>query len=113
MPIMSKEYFNKDRKFCKLSKCFESDTILNWRVAKEEIFVYIELIEIVHVIVFGINRHWVIRIVKRSLYGVILSKKRCSSGKMLVSVEKNKLLKSEFIRKISECDCLENGKVFD
>ena len=35
---------------------------------------------------------------------------RYSSGKMLVSLEKRKLIKSEFIREISEFDCSENGK---
>ena len=74
MPIISKVYFNKGRKRSKSSKCFNSDTILKWRVAKEEF--YIELIEIVNVIVFRINRHWVIRIVKRSVYGVRISKKQ-------------------------------------
>ena len=38
---------------------------------------------------------------------------RFSSGKMLVSLEKRKLLKPEFIREISEFDCSENRKVFD
>ena len=38
---------------------------------------------------------------------------RFSSGKMLVSLEKAKLLKPEFNRKISKFDCSENGKVFD
>ena len=37
---------------------------------------------------------------------------RFSSGKMLVSLEKRKLLKPEFIREISEFDCSENGKLF-
>ena len=36
MPIISKECLNKDKKFCKSSKCFDSDAILRWRVAKEE-----------------------------------------------------------------------------
>ena len=35
------------------------------------------------------------------------------SGTMLVSLEKKKWLKAEFIRDISEFDCSENGKVFD
>ena len=35
---------------------------------KRGIFVYIDLIEIANVIVFRVNRHWVIRIVKRSLH---------------------------------------------
>ena len=73
MPVISKECFSKDREFCKSSKCFNSETILRWRVEKEEF--YIELIEIVNVLVFKINRHCVIRIVKRSLYGVTLCKK--------------------------------------
>lgn len=34
---------------------------------------------------------------------------RFSSGKTLVSIERRKLLKREFIRKISELDCSENG----
>ena len=38
---------------------------------------------------------------------------RFSSGKMLVSLEKRKLLKPEFIREISEFICSENRKVFD
>ena len=36
-----------------------------------------------------------------------------SSEKILVSLEKGKLLKPEFIRDISEFNCSENGKVFD
>ena len=32
---------------------------------------------------------------------------------MLVSFEKKKLLKPEFISKMSEFNCSENGKVFD
>ena len=39
---------------------------------KRGIFVYIKLIGIANVIVFRINRHWVIIIVKRSLFGVKL-----------------------------------------
>ena len=38
---------------------------------------------------------------------------RFSSRTMLVSLEKRKLLKSEFIRDISEFDCSGNGKIFD
>ena len=69
-------------------------------IYKRGIFVYIDLTEIVIVIVFRVNRHWVIRIFKRSLYGVTLCKKR--------KKEQWKLLKPEFIRKISEFDCSEN-----
>ena len=36
-----------------------------------------------------------------------------SSGKKLVCLEERKLRKPEFIREISEFDCLDNGKVFD
>ena len=39
------------------------------------IFVYIEFIEIVNAVVFGIYRDNMIRIIKRSLYGVTLCKK--------------------------------------
>ena len=38
---------------------------------------------------------------------------RFSSGTMLLSLEKRKLLKLEFITDISEFYCSENGKVFD
>ena len=44
MSIISKEYFNKDRKFCKSSKCFDSDTILRWRVAREEFLFILSLL---------------------------------------------------------------------
>ena len=73
-------------------------------IYKRGIFVYIDLTEIVIVIVFRVNRHWVIRILKRSLYGVTLCKKR--------KKEKWKLLKPELIRKISEFHCSENEFFF-
>ena len=82
---------------------------------KREIFVYVELIEIANVIVFRINGHWVIK----SLKGVsmelhsVKNELRFLSGKMLVPLEKKKLLKPEFIREISDFGCSENGKVFD
>ena len=72
MPITSKECLNNDRKFCKSSKCFNSE---RFESCNRLIFPYIELIEIVNVIVFRTNRHWVITIVKRSLYGVKLCNK--------------------------------------
>ena len=78
IPAIPKECFNRDRKFCKSSKCFDSEAILRWRVAKEG-FLF-ELIEIVNVKVFRTNRHWVIRIFKRSLYGDTLSKKTIFVG---------------------------------
>ena len=77
---------------------------IEMEIYKRGIFVYIDLTEIVIVIVFRVNRHWVIRIFKRSLYGVTLCKKR--------KKEKWKLLKSELIRKISEFDCSENEFFF-
>ena len=43
----------------------------------------------------------------------VKSELRFSSWKMLVSLKKRKLLKSEFIREISESDCSENGNVFN
>ena len=43
---------------------------------KRLIFVYIEFIEIVHVMVFGIYRYRMIRVIKKTLYGVTLHKKR-------------------------------------
>ena len=42
----------------------------------------------------------------------IKSEFRFESRKMLVSLEKRKLLKPEFIREISEFDCSKNGKTF-
>ena len=44
--------------------------------------------------------------------GSVRNEFRFSSGKMLLSLEKRKLLKPEFIREISEFDCSENGKLF-
>ena len=41
-----------------------------------ELWQSIELIEIAIAIVFKINRHWVMRIIKKSLYGVTLCKIR-------------------------------------
>ena len=69
-------------------------------------FFYIEFIEIVNLIVFGIYRHRMIRIIERSLYGVTLYKNDLtfSSGKMFVSLEERKLLKPEFMRDTSEFD---------
>ena len=45
MPIISKECLNKDKKFCKSSKCFDSDAILRWRVAKEEFLFVLSLLK--------------------------------------------------------------------
>ena len=45
MPIISKECIHKDRKFCKFSKCFDSDAILRWRVAKEEFLFILSLLK--------------------------------------------------------------------
>ena len=33
---MSKGCFNKDRKFCKSSKCLDNKAMLRWRVARDE-----------------------------------------------------------------------------
>ena len=70
------------------------------------IFVYTELTEVVNVMVVGISRDEMIRIIKRSLYGVTLCKKRfqVSPGKIFVSLEKQKLSKPEFMRDTSEFD---------
>ena len=46
MPIISKECFSKDRKFCKSSKCLDSDTILKWGVAKEELLLILSLLKL-------------------------------------------------------------------
>ena len=56
-----------------------------------------------------------IRIIKRSLYGVTLCKKlfRFSPWKMFVSLEKRKLLKPELTRDTYEFDLSKNGNVFD
>ena len=50
IPIMSKERFNKDRNFCKSSKCLDNEAMLRWSVARDEFL----FIEIVKVMVFGI-----------------------------------------------------------
>ena len=89
--LMSKEYFNKDRKLCKPWKCLDNEAMLRWSV----VFVYIEFIEIV-------DR--MIRFIKRSLYVVTLCKNdlRFLSGNMFVSLEKRRSLKPEFMRGTSE-----------
>ena len=46
MPIISKECFSKDRKFCKSSKCLDSDTILKRGVAKEELLFILSLLKL-------------------------------------------------------------------
>ena len=45
MPMISKERFNKDRKFCKSSKCLDSHAILVRRVAKEELLFILSLLK--------------------------------------------------------------------
>ena len=67
---MLKECFNKDRKFYKSSKYLDNETVLRWRVARDQFF-----IEIVNAMVFGIYSDRMIRIIKRSLHGVTLCKK--------------------------------------
>ena len=79
---------------------------------KRGIFVYIELLEITNVIGFRIlesidtGRSESLKGVSVELPSDFL---RFSLGKMLVPLEKRKLLKPEFIRKIPEFDCSENG----
>ena len=45
MVIISKECLNKDRKVCKSSKCYDSDAMLRWRVAKEELLFILGLLK--------------------------------------------------------------------
>ena len=47
-----------------------------------------------------------------SLKGVSMEIHSVKKRFLLVSLEKRKLLKPQFIRKILEFDCSENGKVF-
>ena len=114
MPIISKKCLNKDRKFCKLSKCFDSDTILRRKVAREEFLFILSLLKsLMSLYLESIDTGW-----SESLKGVYMElnsvkKFRIWSGKMLVSLEKRKLLNPEYIRKILEFDCSENEKVFD
>ena len=84
-------------------------------ICVRRIFVYTELTEVVNVMVVGISRDEMIRIIKRSLYGVTLCKKRfqVSPGKIFVSLEKQKLSKPEFMRDTSEFDWSKNGNIFD
>ena len=79
------------------------------------IFVYTKLTEVANVMVVGVSRDEMIRIIKRRLYGVALCKKRfkVSPGKIFVSLEKQKLLKPEFMRDTSEFDWSKNGNIFD
>ena len=114
MPIISKKCLNKDRKFCKLSKCFDSDTILRRRVAREEFLFILSLLKsLMSLYLESIDTGW-----SESLKGVSMElnsvkKFRIWSGKMLVSLEKRKLLNPGYIRKILEFDCSENEEVFD
>ena len=45
IPIMSKECFNKDRKFYKSSKCLDNEAMLRWRVARDEFFFILSLLK--------------------------------------------------------------------
>ena len=44
-PVMSKECFNKDREFCKSSKCLDNGTTLRQRVARDELFFILSLLK--------------------------------------------------------------------
>ena len=43
--VILEEYFNKDRKFCKSSKCLDNETILGWRVARDELTFILSLLK--------------------------------------------------------------------
>ena len=53
---MSKECFNKDRKFCKSSKCLDNKAMLRWKLARNECLFILSLLEFVNAMVFGIYR---------------------------------------------------------
>ena len=80
------------------------------------IFVYIEFFLIFNVMVFGIYRDRMIRIIKRSLCEVTHCKiwfKIFIWEKFFVSLEREKLLKPEFMRDTSEFDWLKEMYLID
>ena len=90
MLITSKECFNKDRKFCKSSKCFDSDTILRWRAAREEFLLILSLLKSLmsyYLESIYTGRSELLEGVSMELHSV-KNKFRFSSGKMLVFLEK-------------------------
>ena len=78
-------------------------------------FVYIEFIKVINVMLCGIYRDQMIRIIKKSLYRVTLCKNwfKIFIWKNVCITRKTKTIKTRIYERHSEFDWSRNGKIFD
>ena len=98
---MSKECFDKDRKFCKSSKYLDKEAMLRWRVARDGFLFILNLLKLLMSWYLGsIEAGW-----SESLKGFSMELHFAKNDwKLFVLLEKRKLIKPKFMRDTSEFD---------
>ena len=115
IPIISKECFNKNRKFFKLSKCLDNEAMLRRKVARDEFLFILSLLKsLMSCYLESIVTGWSesLKVVSTEFH-FVKNDLRFPSREMFASLEKRKLLKPEFMRNTSEFGWSKNGNIFD